>query len=63
MNCLKYWGSHNATDREGVKRGPPRKLSPLEEFFITLCHLGLGLFEEDLADRYGVQYQEYSSPG
>ena len=54
VNCLKYWGSHNATDREGVKRGPPRKLSPLEEFFITLCRLRLGLFEEDLADRYSV---------
>ena len=41
-------------DREGVKRGPPRKLCPLEEFFITLCRLRLGLFEEDLADRYSV---------
>ena len=36
VNCLQYWGSHNAADKEGVKCGPPRKLPPLEEFPLTL---------------------------
>ena len=54
VKCLQYWGSHNAANKEGVKCGPPRKLPPLEEFFLTLCRLRLGLLEEDLADRYSV---------
>jgi ssDNA-specific exonuclease RecJ len=33
VNCLQYWGSRNAADKEGVKCGPPRKLLPPEEFF------------------------------
>ena len=55
VNSLHYWGSHNVADcQREFKCGPPRKLSPVEEFFMTLCRQRLGLFEEDLADRFGV---------
>ena len=38
----------------GEKRGPPRALNPLNEYFLTLVRLRLGLLEEDLADRFGI---------
>ena len=55
VNSLHYWGSRYAADcQRELKCGPQRKLSPIEEFFMTLCRLRVGLFEEDLADRFGV---------
>ena len=35
-------------------RGAPRLLSPLNEFFLVLCRLRLGLFEQDLVFRFGI---------
>ncbi len=54
VTCLQYWGSQKAKDQQGRKCGPTRKLSPLEEFVITLVRLRLGLLEEDLAHHVGV---------
>ena len=54
VSCLQYWGSQNALKQHERKCGPQRKLSPLEEFFLTMIRLRVGLLEEDLADRFGV---------
>ena len=42
------------------KRCRSRALPPLEEFFLTLVRLCLGLMEEDLADRFGVSQSSVS---
>ena len=54
VTCLQYWGSKNTVRQKERKCGRRRKLSPLEEFVITLMRLRLGLFEEDLGDRFCV---------
>ena len=41
------------SDQE-TRKGRKRKLSPLNEFFLVLVWLRLGLFEQDLAHRFGV---------
>jgi len=38
----------------GIKSGRPHDLSPLNEFFLMLCRLRLGLLEQDLAYRFHV---------
>ena len=39
---------------ESLITGAPRKLTPLNEFFLLLCRLRCGLLEIDLAYRFGV---------
>ncbi len=60
---MSYWRgskSHNASkdkpDRpEAHKRsGPKHKLSHFEEFVLVLMRLKVGLFVNDLADRFGI---------
>ena len=53
MENLQYVGREQ-TFPEGKKRGPPHALNPLNEFFLTLVHLRLGLLERDLSDRFGI---------
>jgi len=53
LHNLQYIG-RGRTFPEGKKRGPPRALDPLNEFFLTLVRLKLGLLERDLADRFGI---------
>ena len=60
VSCLQYWGSQNASKQHGRKCGPQRKLSPLEEFFLIMIRLRVGLLEEDLADRFGVHLSTIS---
>jgi hypothetical protein len=36
------------------KRGPERKLSLIEEFFLTMVRLNVGLLVEDLAVRFSI---------
>ena len=50
---LQYIGRER-TFPDGKKRGPPRVLDPLNEFFLTVIRIRLGLMEADLADRFGV---------
>ena len=62
VNHLQYWKAkqyHYITKKKilSLKCGLQRKLSPLEEFF---CRLRLGLFEEDLADRFGIHVSAVS---
>ena len=40
--------------------GRNRSLPPLEEFFLVLVRLRLGLFEKDLADRFGISTSSVS---
>lgn len=54
-NDLKF-PTPNSNNQEnlGNKRGKRRKLSTLDEFFMILVRMRLGLFELDLAHRFGV---------
>ena len=55
---LDYINSNKSSpDRRnqyGSKPGPSRALSVENEFFMVLCHLKVGLFEDDLAVRFGI---------
>lgn len=53
MDQLIYWkGSKTGSD---VKHGGrPRTLPPIEEFFLVLVRLRLGLLEQDLAYRFNI---------
>lgn len=56
LNC-----STILTDDDGVKRGRPRKLSPANHFFLFLCRVKAGLFELDLANRFGISVSTVSN--
>ena len=53
VNNLTYW-SGNSQKCDVKSKGRPRALPPIEEFFLVLLRLRLGLFEQDIADRFGV---------
>ena len=59
VNNLNYWGSVNSTDSKRTS-GRTRSLPPLEEFFLVLVRLRLGLFERDLGDRFGISVSTVS---
>jgi len=62
LNKLQYWKGeksmvanaqyHSNFDKK--KPGPPRKLNHLEELFMVLLRVKVGLFVEDLADRFTI---------
>ena len=55
VHHLQYWKGGEMGQREMKEtRGAPRLLSPENEFFLVLCRLRLGLFEQDLAFRFGI---------
>ena len=54
VNCLEYWRSKRTSNTEKRAGGRCRSLPPLEEFFLVLVRLRLGLFERDLAEHFGV---------
>ena len=55
---LNYWGSTKLEAK--TDKGHKRALLPLEEFFLVLVRLRLGLFEQDLAYRFGVSQSTVS---
>ena len=57
VNKLNYWSS--GTEEKGNK-GRPRILSPLNEFFLTLVHLRVGILEQDLAYRFSISQSTVS---
>lgn len=68
---LKYWSGKKSVgdmkyEEEGKKPGPKRKLSPYEEFILTLVRLRLGIVGFVLADLFGVSktgYPKFLLPG
>lgn len=60
---LKYSKKQEELDIQSSvenKRLRQRSLPPMEEFFMTLVRLRLGLVEQDLADRFGVSQSTVS---
>ena len=52
---MRQWAGKNCKNEyEENKRGRPCKLPLLEQFFLTLVRLRLGLFELDLANRFEI---------
>ena len=63
VNNLICWDSGKRTDtpsRSLSKTGRSRALTPLEEFFLVLVRLSLGLLEKDLAYRFNVSVSTIS---
>ena len=60
VNHLKYWSHTSETDQVKSSSGRKRILSPLEEYFLVMVRLRLGLFEQDLAYRFGVSQSTIS---
>ena len=58
MVCFTFLGKAvselSYRDHYKLSKGKPHKLSPLNEFFLMLCRLRLGLYEQDLAYRFQV---------
>ena len=54
VHKLIYWGSKKDSHSTSETHGKSRLLTPMEEFFMILVRLRLGLFERDLADRFSV---------
>ena len=62
MICFNFLGPAVATlcynpkesGKEATFKGRSRSLTPLNEFFLTLCRLRLGLCEQDLAYRFKI---------
>ena len=50
-NMRQWRGKHTSADPSGVRPGPKPALPPMEQFFVVLARLRLGLQEQDLADR------------
>ena len=50
-------------DHTKLIKGRPHKFSPLNEFFLMLCCLRLGLYEQDLAYRFGISQTGVSCSG
>ena len=55
---LIYRDSRRVLDHSN--KGRPRSLPPMEEFFLTLVRLRLGLLEQDIAYRFGISQSTVS---
>lgn len=51
---LMFWNSNTKKTGNKKSAGRPLKLKPKEQFLLVLMRLRLGLFEKDLADRFGI---------
>ena len=53
---LNYWGSDYQSDRPpgADKRGPSRKVQPIDELFIVLYRLRCNPLEKDIGDRFNL---------
>ena len=59
---IKLNFSNYMEETEGqVKRGRPRKLSVENQFFLYLCRVKVGLFEQDLSDRFDISISTVSN--
>ncbi len=55
-----YWGSTYSDSRDEQKRGPQRKIQPIDEVFMVLYRLRYDALEKDIADRFGVSISTVS---
>ena len=64
MICFKFLGAAVSNlsygDQLKLAKGKPQKLSALNEFFLMLCRLRLGLLEQDSAHRYQISQSSVS---
>ena len=52
---MQQWeGKNSKDDYDDIKAGRACKLPLLEQFFLTLVRLHLGLLELDFANRFGI---------
>lgn len=54
VNHLNYWYGGKTKETPPNNKGAPRALTPLNEYFLVLCRLRLGLLEQDIAYRFHV---------
>ena len=58
MVCFNFLGTATSKlsygDQQKLTKGKPHKLTPLNEFFLMLVRLRLGLYEQDIAYRFQV---------
>ena len=59
VHKLIYWGSKVDIQSAPETYGKSRSLTPMEEFFMILVRLCLGLLEKDLADCFGHSASGY----
>ena len=60
---LNYYNGYSNVSKDPsyvVSRGRPRQLCAIDELFLTMTRLRLGLLEKDLADRFFISQQEVS---
>ena len=60
---LNYYNGYSKRSKDPsyvVLRGRPRLLCAIDELFLTMTRLRLGLLEKDLADRFCISQQEVS---
>ena len=53
VDCMNYWGGEIKGDVKSIQ-GQNHSLPPTEEYFMVLVRLKLGLFEQDIAERFGI---------
>lgn len=58
---IKYYGTKNAADSMGDKRGPSRQLAQIDELFMTLVKMKQGSANKDLAERFKVSDSHVSN--
>lgn len=64
---LQYWRGQSDTNSDfkqyqtrGKRPGPKRKLTLVEEFFMVLMRLKVGLFVRDLSERFDISVGQFS---
>ena len=60
VNQLQYWYGSKTTPAQSNYKGAPRALTPLNDFFLVMCRLRLGLLEQDLAYRFQISQSTVS---
>lgn len=66
VSKLQYWAgktvpdSHSYQDKPQTKPGPKRSLTGLQEFWMVLVRLKVGLFVKDLSDRFDISSGHFS---
>jgi hypothetical protein len=66
VDKLQYWRKRNLPDSQPYqaddkkKPGPQRHVSSINELFMVLIRIRVGLFVQDIADRFGISKGHFS---